>query len=135
MSKPKRLSWKPILRGNIYCAPACGGSCTKAQHDRQKKIGERIAACLGKGWTVELHENMRWYVTVVSPCQRIRVCPDQRTRDGKIFSYWAMICDAGEIGIRYLAHASTPAKAIEKAKMAARKDLAKIGADLVSLLA
>jgi hypothetical protein len=36
-------SWKPRLSGNKYCAPACGGGCTKAAYD--KAVASAKPAC------------------------------------------------------------------------------------------
>lgn len=62
-----RDRWKPILRGNIYCAPACGGGCTKAAYDSAVKSAEDLVQRLkGSGWTVQVHENLGWHYTAVS---------------------------------------------------------------------
>lgn len=60
-----KLSWKPVLRGNIYCSPACGASCTKAAHDEAVKKAKALAKRMGKGWKIRVHENLGWFYAVV----------------------------------------------------------------------
>lgn len=81
------LSWKPKLRGSIYCAPACGSGCTKAAYDKAVREGESLRKRLkGDGWQVHVHENMGWFYTLISG--PIQVYPD---RHGKTKKFWCMI--------------------------------------------
>ena len=43
-------SWTPRLVGDMYCAPACGGGCTKAAYDAAVKAADELCAKLGDGW-------------------------------------------------------------------------------------
>lgn len=58
------LSWKPVRRGLIYCAPACGGDCTLASYRRAVESSDQLALALGSGWKPEVHENLGWYYSV-----------------------------------------------------------------------
>lgn len=62
--------WKPVLNGNIYCSPACGGKCTKAEHDDAQEAGEILAALLGPGWRPRVWENMGWHYSAEIPGAR-----------------------------------------------------------------
>lgn len=59
------LSWKPLLRGPIYCSPACGAGCTKTAHDQaQRKARILLGKLKGKGWRIRVHENIGWHFSV-----------------------------------------------------------------------
>src|SRR6188474_3140027 len=88
------LSWKPVRRGAIYCAPACGGGCKHADYIAAAKLGERIRKQLrGRGWKVRLNENLGWFVHVelVTPFSKIDVTPSQFSKPEM---YHAMISDS-----------------------------------------
>jgi hypothetical protein len=67
------LSWTPVLRGDIYCAPACGGKCTLAQHRAVTKAATTVARRLGRGWRPEVWENLGWFGAAVTKCGRLKV--------------------------------------------------------------
>ena len=80
------LSWKPKLNGKTYCAPACGGGCTKAAHDKAVADADALVAKMkGTGWRPVVHENLGWYYKIVSG--PVQVYP---SRNGKE-QFWAMI--------------------------------------------
>lgn len=59
------LSWTPrTLPGGIYCSPACGAACKKADHDRAVKKSAALARHLGEGWAPRVWENMGWHWAV-----------------------------------------------------------------------
>lgn len=65
----KKLSWKPRRRGEIYCAPACGGKCTYAQFVAAEAVTAALVAQLGgakAGWAPRVHENLGWYAVAVN---------------------------------------------------------------------
>lgn len=66
--------WKPRRRGRIYCAPACGGDCTLAEHDKAQRTARRIARLLGKGWRVEVWENLGWHWRVTNGPVQLGAC-------------------------------------------------------------
>lgn len=57
----RRLSWKPRRSGAIYCAPACGGGCTKAAYDKAWRKARALARALGRGWKPVVSENLGWH--------------------------------------------------------------------------
>lgn len=85
MSTTQALSWKPRLRGNIYCAPACGGNCTRSDYEKAVRAADALIRKLrGNGWKPLVWENLGWHYKVVSG--PIQVYP---SHDRK--SYSAMI--------------------------------------------
>jgi hypothetical protein len=126
-----KLSWKPIRRGAIYCAPACGGGCTKAAHDQAKQTGRIIAMMLGVGWKVSMNENLGWHWTVVSPCGRIRVSGGYKENFPKRFH--AMLCQPGDCAGRYTGEGRTPRAAVKNVIRRAKNHLAEIGAFIEGL--
>lgn len=59
--------WKPILHGEKYCSPLCGGGCTKAAYDQAVLDADALVARLkGTGWKPVIHENLGWHYRAVS---------------------------------------------------------------------
>lgn len=56
--------WTPMLRGDVYCSPACGGGCKKAAFDRARQRADALARQLGPGWMPHVWENSGWYFDV-----------------------------------------------------------------------
>lgn len=120
------LSWKARRRGALYCAPACGGGCTRAAYERAVSESKKLAKHLGKGWRPEVWENLGWHWKVISPCRRWRVSPNVYRR--KIESYSAALGQADSPGARWIAHGKTPESAIRNARRAARSEVAALSA-------
>lgn len=58
----KPLSWKPVLRGEIYCSPACGSDCTRLAFDKANAEAMAVSARLKThGWRIRVWENMGWH--------------------------------------------------------------------------
>jgi hypothetical protein len=63
------LSWKPVRRGNRFCAPACGRGCTVQEHRDAERQALKLAARLasvqtdvkGRRWKIRLFENLGWH--------------------------------------------------------------------------
>lgn len=73
MKKAKPIDrWKAVLNGKIYCAPACGGKCTKAEHDDAQEAAEILVSLLGPGWKPRVWENMGWHYGAEIPAPRKR---------------------------------------------------------------
>lgn len=53
--------WIPVLKGEIFCSPACGGKCKKSAYDKAIQISNEIAAQLGEGWLPKVYENLGWH--------------------------------------------------------------------------
>jgi hypothetical protein len=56
--------WTPKLNGAIYCSPACGANCKKAEFDRATERAAALAARLGSGWRPQVWENLGWHFEV-----------------------------------------------------------------------
>lgn len=133
MGAAKKLDrWKAVVRGKIFCAPACGGGCTLAEFNARCRLGRQLIKRLGKGWAYEVKENLGWHLDVISPCRRIRVSPHIGQKK-KIASYMACLGDAGDAAFRYAEHAATAEKAIAAVIVVAKTDLKRMGAILVGL--
>lgn len=57
----KKLSWTPVRRGDIYCAPACGGKCTWEKFELAQASAAKLADKLGDGWEPNVWENLGWH--------------------------------------------------------------------------
>lgn len=53
--------WTPKLSGTVYCSPACGGGCTKADFDKATTSAQHLANRLGHGWFAHVWENLGWH--------------------------------------------------------------------------
>jgi hypothetical protein len=56
--------WTPRLVGNVFCSPACGGDCKKADFDNSTEAARMLAAQLGRGWIPRVWENLGWHFEV-----------------------------------------------------------------------
>ena len=57
--------WKVVRKGEIYCAPACGGDCTWAQYTAMKNQAKTMCKELGDGWKPQLNHNLGWFCAIV----------------------------------------------------------------------
>jgi len=53
-----------VLRGKIYCSPACGFDCLKSDYDKAVEKADRVAKELGLGWKTVVWENCGWHARV-----------------------------------------------------------------------
>ena len=81
--KTKGTNWEPVLKGDIYCSPACGHGCTKAEHKEAVKKAGALAKLLGNGWKKRVWENMGWHYSASKG--KMSVSPSS---DG---SYWVSL--------------------------------------------
>lgn len=88
VSKPRALSWKPRLRGAVYCAPACGRGCTKAAYDEARREAAEIVKQLGSGWKIEMSENLGWVAAAV--CGDVKVEATRGFEDPD-YRFWALV--------------------------------------------
>lgn len=54
-------AWRPRHVGLIYCSPACGCGCTRADWNAAKEAAARLAKDLGKDWRPRVWENAGWH--------------------------------------------------------------------------
>lgn len=64
--------WTPKLKGNVFCSPACGFGCKKADFDRASARANALAANLGPGWQPDVWENGGWYWEVKKGAATVR---------------------------------------------------------------
>lgn len=130
-SKPKVDRWIAVRRGDIYCAPACGGGCTHAAFVKANADAKNLCAELEqttgiKGWTTHVWENLGWHHKAVSSCGRVKVHPFGDGSKGAT----AFLGAADSPGGKWAEQASTPAAAVRKVMAVAQRELAGIGAVL-----
>ena len=136
MSK-RKLSWKPRRIGDKFCSSACGGGCTLAAYKAAVSIGRNLVKRLNKSkailapWKSRIHENLGWFVAVISKCGHVKVHPNSWNRRSSGFHVF--LGDPDSPGGRWVGQGSTPEKAVNAAIRAAKNDLGKIAAILVGL--
>jgi hypothetical protein len=59
ISMPDR--WTPRLNGKVFCSPACGHGCKKADFDLATANANALIAKLGAGWQPRVWENGGWH--------------------------------------------------------------------------
>lgn len=121
---------KPILNGDIYCAPWCGCKCKKVDYDHCVKAADELAAKMGKGWEPDVWENMGWHYAIKAKHAQIHV--NENFKDGArtVRSYWADIRAGGK---QFCATAETPDAALGIVVQEARTFLSQATADLNEL--
>ena len=93
------LSWKARRKGNIYCAPACGRGCTRAEYRAAVNGAKKLCKRLGRGWRPRVNENLGWFFDAVHKSGLVTIHPhvmvNRRTGKKYIYSYWADFRFAG----------------------------------------
>lgn len=72
MKFKRRLSWKPVRRGDIYCSPACGRGCTYREYLSAVAAAKKLAKEL-PGFKPHVCENLGWHYSVVARGGRVSV--------------------------------------------------------------
>lgn len=90
--------WTPVQRGDIYCSPACGGSCTLAEYQDAVKKADALCVKLLKihpnlPWKARVFENLGWHYT--AHCRGLSVVEYER---GRTKSYTVFVGDDRESG-------------------------------------
>lgn len=114
----KQLSWKPVRKGAIYCATACGRGCTHDEFLKAKADGAALAKTLGKGWKVIVNENLGWHFRVERGNIAIHKFAPK--------NYWANMAGVHQIQV----HGRSPISALNKALDEAKKFQAAFAAQL-----
>jgi hypothetical protein len=120
-----KLSWKAVRRGDIYCAPACGGNCTWSAYQSAKRSAARIVKKLGTGWKPYVQENTGWHYSVKSADGYTSVYRynDYKRKSG----YWA------SIGGMWMGEGKTPLAAVKHAASKARAQMEHIAKMLLGI--
>lgn len=103
MTDTTPLSWKPKASGKVYCAPACGRGCTRAEYNAATRRVHALCKRLGRGWKPHVWENLGWHYSAISPCGRWKV--HASTFRGKIAGYTAFL---GHPGPKWAETGKTP---------------------------
>jgi hypothetical protein len=97
VKKSSKLSWKPKLRGEIYCSPACGANCTHAAFLAAQAAADKLAYTLnhaketfGVTWVPHVWENCGWHAGAISWCKRWHVVAN-RQQGRCVTSYTAFL--------------------------------------------
>jgi len=72
MKFKRRLSWKPVRRGGLYCSPACGNGCTYRAYLNVVAAAKQLAKEL-PGFKPHVWENLGWHYSVVALDSRVSV--------------------------------------------------------------
>ncbi len=119
-AKVEPLSWDPVRKGDVYCAPACGFDCKMAAYYAAVKAARFLCKDLGPGWTPHVWENMGWYYSAKSPCGRWKIHPF--IYDRKLHSYNAFLGPGASGGI-WAAGGKTPLAAMRNCWKKAKTQL------------
>lgn len=116
--RPRKLSWTPVRRGNIYCSPACGSGCTYAGYLDARKRAERMAKQL-PGFKPRVWENLGWHYAVTALDAHVSVYPSY---DGYHVLASTTHMHAGDPEWGAL-NARSPKEAISKLKKRLRREI------------
>ena len=64
MKRRRELSWRPVRKGDVFCAPACGRGCTHAEYVHALTSAAAVVRRLGPGWRPVVSENLGWHYSV-----------------------------------------------------------------------
>lgn len=115
---------EPVLRGGIYCSPACGCRCTYAAWRLATENGNDLVKRMGSGWELKVWENMGWHYRV-----RKGGCLLHANTHGDTTAYTAYFNTATQ----FVHTSDTPETAVVMAAMAAVEHVHIITADLAVL--
>ena len=118
------------LPGGIYCAPRCGGGCTKADYRRAVKESAALATRMGDGWEPDVWENLGWHYKVTKGVAEIWPSIDHRFQRNAITGYTVSLNSAKQ----FVVTAETPEDALGFAVQDARTAERRIVDDLAALL-
>ncbi len=121
------IRWKARdLPGGIYCAPRCGGGCTKADYRRAVRAGAALAARMGDGWEPDVWENLGWHYKATKGVAEIYPCIDHRVARNTVTGYTVFLNSSKQIVVT----AGTPEDALGFAVQDARTVERRIADDL-----
>lgn len=56
--------WTPVRNGDVFCSPACGCQCKRADFDLATQRAATLVTMLGGGWQPRVWENGGWHFEV-----------------------------------------------------------------------
>ncbi len=121
------ISWIAVLKGKIYCSPACGYNCKHADFETATQEGQQLAKKLGPDWTPRIWENMGWHYQAISPDQRCHVSKNRHGGD-----YTAYLHHKPLSGGRWTGKGATPGEAVDLAYRSCSNELDVLQATLDS---
>jgi len=98
-----------VLRGKIYCSPACGFDCLKKDYDLAVARADKAVKELGPGWKPVVWENCGWRARVEKGKCSIYLF------SGKLTRCWAAT-EVGPDGQQFECADTTPKKTLRKLK-------------------
>lgn len=110
--------WTPVLKGDGYCSPACGGKCKKTAYDYAVQAADELAARLGQGWQPHVWENLGWHFRVSKADSDVRFSRgtfDATIRVGDDITFSASDSDPRQALQRALSELSALQKRVDRA--------------------
>ena len=108
----KKLSWKAVRRGDIYCAPACGARCTYEAYKNAVESAKATVKLMQpqKGWKIRVWENLGWHWEIKKGNLEVHFSHPSR-------QYWATLSEDGGSGdsfdTNFTAYCTDPNRAVE----------------------
>lgn len=84
--------WIPVLKGNVYCSPRCGGRCKHSDFLKVTEMAKALALELGSGWKPRVWENLGWHASAEHRTVNAAVHPN--VYNGKVESHTLYFNDA-----------------------------------------
>lgn len=129
----RMLSWKPRLRGEVFCSSACGSNCKRAEYEWCKAQAAALAKRMGKGWKPRVWENMGWHYEVVLKNGLGSISPSITKKLGKLHKITGYRADLRLATDQWLEYGKTPEGAFIKARELAMRYVRVLVADLETL--
>jgi len=119
------VGWTPVLRGDVYCSPRCGGGCTTAEFDKAYTAAASLAERMGRGWAVRVWENLGWHWKV--QCGNAEITPPDPSGSNK---YTARL----QFSPQFIARADEPEDALGFAVQDCRTHIQRLQDELAQVL-
>jgi len=132
----KKDRWEPIAAGPLYCSPACGRGCTRAEYDAAVAGADALVERLGEGWAPRVWENLGWHYSAKSVDGIVEVLPPvfRGTQYSASFKRQEMPANRGRnmlVG-SWVAQGETPERAISAVIALAKREIVTIQDSLAS---
>lgn len=98
MNRTRKLTWKPIRRGPVYCSSACGNDCKFLEYRGAVDAANRLSVRLGKGWKPRVWENLGWHYAAGRGSAGVYPCSN---------GYWASV----SVGKQFMGRSANPRRA------------------------